>query len=103
MLLLERILVEVASVLPPDVLMKLNFVRSKWEYHSFPLSLPLAPTQGEMSREKWAFGRSCFPAPTNWPMIVPACASPSGIVCWLVYVYWYQSGSISKMIGLVVP
>ena len=87
---------------PPEVLMKVNFVMSKCENQSAPLSAPLLPTQGEMSIEKTAFGRYCRTVSTNWPMIVPACVAVIGCDCSL-FVYWYQSGSISKMIGLVVP
>src|SRR5262245_3119212 len=103
MLLLERMRVFAASVLPPEVFTNVKSDRSKFEYHCVPPSPPLfGATQGEMSIEKTAFGRYWRMAPTNWLMIEPASAGVIGSVC-VVPVYWYQSGSISNTMGRVVP
>src|SRR5262245_56481294 len=103
MLLLERILAVPALVPPPDVFTNVNSDMSKLENHCAPWSAPLpGPTQGDTSSEKRAFGRLVLSAFTSSVMYCPAWAGVQGCV-WLLPVYWYQSGSISKMIGLLVP
>src|SRR6188474_3048712 len=87
-MLAARILKLPPSVPPPEVLMKVNRLMSKFENQVAPLSLPLfGATHGEMSMEKMSLGRCFFMAPTNWLMICPASAGDHGCV-WLVPVYW---------------
>ena len=79
---------------PPEVLMKVNRLMSKLVYQL----APLLGIHGEMSMEKTAFGKELFNAFTRAVMLVPACAAVQGWVS-PPPVYWYQSGSISKIMG----
>jgi len=92
--LLARIFVLPASVPPPDVFMNVNKPMLKLGYQADPLFA----IHGEISMENLAFGKEAFKALTSAVILVPATAGDQGCVCPLI-VYWYQSGSISKMMG----